>query len=210
VNPEYHHERLFPGLSAPLTAAQARKNKMTSFQAVQSEKQITDVVRLAREIWQEHYLPIIGREQVDYMLEKFQSEKALVEQLGESYEYYLVVHHGQNVGYVAVVPDKSGPALTLSKLYVRKSERSHGLGKKTLQFVENLSRQRGIMRLWLTVNKNNARSIAWYSRMGFRNAGSIIQDIGGGFVMDDFRLEKTITEQSPGGDSQKAEPRECR
>ena len=183
---------------------------MTSFQAVQSEEQIRDVVRLAREIWQEHYLPIIGQEQIDYMLEKFQSESAVVEQLGGSYEYYLVVHHGQSVGYVAVIPDKSEPALMISKLYVRKSKRGHGLGKETLRFVENLGLQRGITRIWLTVNKNNARSIAWYSRMGFRNAGSIIQDIGGGFVMDDFRLEKTIIEQSPGGDSQTAVPRECR
>jgi diphthamide synthase (EF-2-diphthine--ammonia ligase) len=63
---------------------------MTCFQAVQSEKQITAVVRLAREIWQEHYEPIIGQKQVDYMLEKFQSEKALVEQLGESYSITLL------------------------------------------------------------------------------------------------------------------------
>jgi hypothetical protein len=27
--------------------------------------------------------------------------------------------------------------------------------------------------------------------MGFKNAGSIVQDIGGGFVMDDFRFEKS-------------------
>ena len=183
---------------------------MTSFLAVQSEEQIKTIVGLAREIWQEHYEPIIGRKQVDYMLDKFQSEKALVEQLGESCEYYLVVHQGQSVGYVSVVPDKSGSALMISKLYVRKSERGHGFGKKALRFVENLSLKREITRIWLTVNKNNARSIAWYSRMGFRNAGSIIQDIGGGFVMDDFRLEKTITEQSPGGESQKTAPQECR
>ena len=183
---------------------------MTSFQAVQSEEQIRDVMRLAREIWQEHYLPIIGQEQIDYMLEKFQSESAIVGHLGGSYEYYLVVHHGQNVGYIAIVPDKHGHALMISKLYVRGSERGHGLGKKALQFVENLCLQRGITRIWLTVNKNNARSIAWYSQMGFKNAGSIIQDIGGGFVMDDFRLEKTITGQSPGGDSRKAAPQGCR
>jgi GNAT superfamily N-acetyltransferase len=183
---------------------------MTTFQAVRSKEQIAAVVRLAREIWQEHYLPIIGQEQVDYMLEKFQSERALVEQLGESYEYYLVVHHEQIVGYVAVVPDNSEPSLMLSKLYVRKSERGHGLGKKTLRFVENLSLQRGITRIWLTVNKNNAPSIAWYSRMGFINAGAIIQDIGSGFVMDDFRLEKTTGQQFSGGNSHKAVPQECR
>jgi ribosomal protein S18 acetylase RimI-like enzyme len=181
---------------------------MTSFQAVRSEEQIRAVVRLAREIWQEHYLPIIGQEQIDYMLKKFQSESAIVEHLRGSYEYYLVVHLGQSVGYVAVVPDKSEPALMISKLYVRKSERSHGLGKMALRFVENLCLQRGITRIWLTVNKNNARSIAWYSRMGFKNAGSVIQGIGGGFVMDDFRLEKTIIEQSPGGDIKKTVPQE--
>ncbi len=43
----------------------AKKDKMTSFQAVHSEEQIIEVVRLAREIWQEHYVPIIGQKQVE-------------------------------------------------------------------------------------------------------------------------------------------------
>jgi hypothetical protein len=34
--------------------------------------------------------------------------------------------------------------------------------------------------------------------MGFRNVGSTIAEIGGGFVMDDFRMEKTIDPQSSG------------
>jgi ribosomal protein S18 acetylase RimI-like enzyme len=66
------------------------------------------------------------------------------------------------------------------------------LGKEMLRFVEDLCRERGIEKIWLTVNKNNADSVAWYSRMGFKNVGPIVQDIGGGFVMDDFRFEKTI------------------
>ena len=167
-------------------------NKMMSLQKVQSAEQIAEVVRLAREIWQEHYVPIIGQKQVDYMLEKFQSESAVVEQLGESYEYYLVINDGQCKGYVAVVPSGSEPSVLISKLYVRKSERGLGLGKEMLRFVEDLGRERGIQKIWLTVNKNNADSIAWYSRMGFKNTGPIVQDIGGGFVMDDFRFEKKI------------------
>ena len=35
-------------------------------------------------------------------------------------------------------------------------------------------------------------SIAWYTRMGFRNAGPIVQDIGAGYVMDDYRMEKVV------------------
>jgi ribosomal protein S18 acetylase RimI-like enzyme len=61
-----------------------------------------------------------------------------------------------------------------------------------LEFVEDLCRQRKIKKIWLTVNKNNSHSIKWYSRMGFTNTGPLLQDIGGGFVMNDYRMEKTI------------------
>jgi GNAT superfamily N-acetyltransferase len=165
---------------------------MISFQPVHSEAQIADVARLAREIWQEHYVPIIGQAQVDYMLENFQSETALSKQLQQAYEYYLITNNRQSAGYLAIVPGQNDASLMLSKLYVRKSERGRGLGKQGLHFVEDLCAKRAVNLLWLTVNKHNADSIAWYSQMGFTNAGSIIQDIGSGFVMDDFRFEKAI------------------
>ncbi len=165
---------------------------MTNFQPVQSREQIAEVARLAREIWPEHYEPIIGQTQVDYMLGKFQSEGAIAAQLREAYEYYIVAHEDRNSGYVAVVPDVANQMLLISKLYVRKSERGHGLGKKALEFVVDLARKRGLKTIWLTVNKYNSNSIAWYGRMGFKNVGPVIADIGDGYVMDDFRLEMEI------------------
>jgi ribosomal protein S18 acetylase RimI-like enzyme len=169
---------------------------LETFQPVDSAERIAEVARLAREIWQEHYVSIIGQNQVDYMLEKFQSEQAVAAQLAQAHEYYLVARDREYAGYLAVVPNATEGTLMLSKIYVRKSQRGHGLGKELLQFVEGLGLKRGLKVLWLTVNKNNAHSIAWYSRLGFRNAGSVIQDIGGGFVMDDFRMEKTLAPQS--------------
>lgn len=165
---------------------------MTTFHAVRSEPEIAEVVRLAREIWQEHYVPIIGQAQVDYMLESFQSQRAVAEQLGQAYEYFLARADGQSAGYTAVVPSRSEPMLLLSKLYVHRSVRGRGVGRELLRFVEELCRSRGITRIWLTVNKHNTHSIAWYGRMGFQSTGSLVQDIGGGFVMDDFRLEKAV------------------
>ena len=44
---------------------------------------------LAEEIWHEHFDKIIGSDQVDYMLEKFLSPEALVEQINSGYEYFL-------------------------------------------------------------------------------------------------------------------------
>jgi ribosomal protein S18 acetylase RimI-like enzyme len=164
----------------------------TAFRLSGSREEVREIAGLAREIWEEYYVPIIGRQQVDYMLQNFQSEKAIKEQLGKGYEYYLGSRDGQSGGYLAIVPDKDAPKLMISKLYVKKALRGSGMGQEMLQFVESLAISRGIKTLWLTVNKNNVQSIAWYSRMGFKNAGPIAMDIGGGFVMDDYRMEKAV------------------
>ena len=163
---------------------------------VHSKSQIADVAHLAREIWQEHYVPIIKQKQVDYMLDKYQSEPAIVDQLANAYQYYIVSRDIKNIGYIAVIPNEKMASLMISKIYVKKSERGQGLGQMMLEFVENLCQQCCIKTIWLTVNKNNRRSIAWYLRMGFTNAGPTLQDIGEGFVMDDFRMEKTINQQA--------------
>jgi diamine N-acetyltransferase len=159
---------------------------------VRSEAKIAAVAHLAREIWCEHYVPIIGQEQVDYMLGKFQSERAIAQQIAEAYEYYIVVQDEKPLGYMAFVPNIKEASLMLSKIYMKKSARGRGLGQKMLEFMDNLCRNRDIKKIWLTVNKNNIHSIRWYSRMGFINTASLIQDIGEGFVMDDYRMEKTI------------------
>ena len=165
---------------------------MIRFIEVHSEQQIEDVAYLAREIWQEHYLPIIGQEQINYMLEKFQSERAITQQLTDGYEYYSVTYNERSTGYMAVVSNVSELSLMISKIYVRRSDRGYGLGKQMLEFAEALCRQRRIKKIWLTVNRNNRHSIEWYTQMGFINHEPVIQDIGGGFVMDDFQMEKAI------------------
>ncbi len=166
---------------------------MNTFLLVRSDEQIDEVARLAREIWTAHYVPIVGAGQIDYMLERFQSSPALEDQIADGVEYYLILHKGRNAGYLAVREDEDGFSLNLSKLYVREALRGRGLGKAMLAFAEDIAVRRGRRTLWLTVNKNNAGSIDWYGRMGFINTGECVRDIGGGFVMDDWRMEKKLT-----------------
>jgi diamine N-acetyltransferase len=51
------------------------------FIEVVNENQIDIVASLAKEIWTEHYTPIIGKDQVEYMLGRFQSKKAISSQI---------------------------------------------------------------------------------------------------------------------------------
>ena len=48
-----------------------------SLTPVHTAKQIQEISNLASVIWHEHFTPIIGIQQVEYMLEKFQSFHAL-------------------------------------------------------------------------------------------------------------------------------------
>ncbi len=163
-----------------------------TFVRVRAAKRMGDTAALAREIWTEHYVPIIGRLQVEYMLERFQTADAIAAQLKEGYSYFLIRRSAQDIGYIAVTPAKDGNVLFLSKFYVRARERGRGYGKKALRFIEDFARRGGFPKIALTVNKNNSAAIRAYEKMGFVNAGAVVQDIGGGFFMDDYKMEKEV------------------
>ena len=158
------------------------------FVPVSSEEHISTVVRLAAEIWPEHYRDIIGQDQVDYMLQRFQSATAVAAQLDEGYEYFLLRMGERWVGYASVLAESQMQRLFVSKLYLLKALRGRGLGRESVSYLSQLAHRRGLSKLWLTVNKYNP-SLTAYLRMGFVNDGAVVTDIGGGYVMDDYRLE---------------------
>ena len=57
---------------------------------------------VAEEIWREHYTPIIGKKQVEYMLEKFLSPEALVEQINSGYEYFVFSYEYTFAGFAGI------------------------------------------------------------------------------------------------------------
>lgn len=158
-------------------------------------EQVAAVAALAREIWYEFYVPLIGRPQVDYMLQKFQNGPAIQTQIDQGYEYFLVRREepagpARDIGYCAVQQQSAG-AMFLSKFYLHRAARGSGTGRRCMEFIEGLARRRELSLLWLTVNKGNP-SVRAYQRLGFRIAAELVMDIGGGFVMDDYRMEKAL------------------
>jgi diamine N-acetyltransferase len=158
---------------------------------VSSSAQVALVEALAREIWYEHYVPLIGREQVDYMVVKFQSAAAIVGQIEAGFEYFLVRYEHAPVGYFAIQAQTQEGGVFISKFYLHGSCRGRGTGRRCMEFIEQLASGRGLVLLWLTVNKANP-SVKAYQRLGFRIAAEIEIDIGSGFAMNDFRMEKQL------------------
>lgn len=155
---------------------------------VETSEEVACCAALAGEIWREHYGALLSEEQITYMLEKFQSETAIREQIErENYRYSLFEVDGEPVGYFGWRPDEEGAFL--SKLYVRSTARRRGLARMALEEIERVT---GKGRIWLTVNRENSGSIEAYRKMGFEKTREQCAEIGGGFVMDDDIMERRI------------------
>lgn len=158
---------------------------------VETESDIRLTAALAKATWTEHYAALLSSEQIVYMLEKFQSEEAIKDQLTNGYSYYLIREpNGKAVGYYAVQPKKE--FLFLSKIYLHASARGKGFASAVVRRIKETAKELGLPAVRLTVNKGNVSSIAVYEHLGFVKIEDMVTDIGNGFVMDDYLMELTL------------------
>lgn len=148
-----------------------------------NRKELEEMSSMATEIVQEHFDPIIGKAQNDYMIGKFQTVDAIREQLEQGYEYFFVNDGEKRIGFLAFYPREE--AMYLSKFYLYKKERGHGYSREMLDFVIRNARRRGLVSIELNVNKNNSAIYA-YEKLGFAAIRAEKIDIGSGFYMDDY------------------------
>lgn len=147
------------------------------------EERIAEMSALATAIVREHYDPILGTAQNDYMLEKFQSPAAVADQLAHGYRYCFVRENGAAIGFFAFYP--RGEALYLSKLYLQKTSRGKGYARRIVAFLQEIARAEGLTAIELNVNKYNP-SVDVYEALGFQRLRSEKIDIGSGYFMDDY------------------------
>ena len=142
----------------------------------------------AAEIWRSHYTPIIGADQVAYMLDKYQRAAVMLQQQKDGVRYFWIKVGDENVGYLAFKIDQNRSVLFVSKLYVHQRYRSLGIGHKSIDFLKETASANQVQHLELTVNKDNLGSIAFYAKMGFERVSEKCVSIGNGFVMDDYLM----------------------
>ena len=79
------------------------------------------------------------------------------------------------------------PVLLSRELALRTSD-----GGALIEHTCDRARRLGLARVVLAVNKRNASAIAAYRKSGFEIREAVVKDIGGGFVMDDYIMEKRL------------------
>ena len=169
------------------------------------------LAELAGRIWREYWPAHIGAAQTEYMIRSFQSLGAIRRDMAENaYEYWFVCEKiavaepagaepgaapssGERVvGYTGGHVEAETGRFFISKIYLLAEERGKHFASAVIAFYEQLCRDRGLKAMYLTVNKHNELGIRTYRGKGFETVDAVETDIGKGFVMDDYIMEKRV------------------
>lgn len=150
---------------------------------------IETIRTLANEIWHAHYIDIIGKEQVEYMLNKMYDSKSLTQQMEiDKHQFYLIEYNHTTIGFVSVSSSNHHDYF-IHKFYIQQTVAAKGIGTRVLSELIQLLNQKTYT---LTVNRQNYKSINFYFKNGFVIDHIADFDIENGFVMNDFVMKKTM------------------
>jgi len=151
------------------------------------------LVALAREIWYAHYPGIVSEAQIEYMLAQRYDPRLIRAELERSDVWWDKLMIGDEMaGFASCFLGGAAGEMKLDKLYVHQRHQRQGYGGLLIARTVEVARSQGCSRLTLAVNKGNRAAIASYLKHGFRITDAVVKDIGGGFVMDDYVMERGL------------------
>ena len=153
---------------------------------------IEETSAFAQDVFVDYYDSLIGSDQAHYMADLFLSVKAISDLIDEGAVFRLVTEDERIIGFCEY--KKESEKVFLSKLYAAKGCRGKGIGRLMFDDVLSYAKENGMDKIYLTVNKGNTPSYDIYLHLGFKVIDSVVNDIGQGYVMDDFIMEYTISE----------------
>ena len=162
----------------------------TKLNPIKRDSSIEKLTPLIETIWREVFPPVIGNEQTEYMLKHYQSPDNIRSEIANGTEYYFIEDGERHIGYLAY--EIKDDYLFVSKIYLLSSERSKGIASEIFEWIEKQARTNNKNCLRLRVNRGNTQAIEVYLHKGFIITHTEVNDIGEGFAMDDYYLEKQL------------------
>ena len=156
-------------------------------------RDIPAIQKLAHDIWHKCYPGIITVGQIRYMLKQGYELETLKSEITEGkirFEQILV--EGKTIGFASHGPTDRPREIKIHKLYVHPHHQRQGHGGCLIDHIAKKCGGEGTETLVLAVNKRNKPAINSYIKNGFHQREAVIVDIGDGYVMDDYIMEKSL------------------
>ena len=128
------------------------------------------------------------------MLDWMYGSEAIANEFRKGVVWEVALIDDQPVGFFSVSFEEP-PRAKLQRLYLLPERQGAGLGQTLLKRAHELASIRGAAEVWLQVNKQNTRAIRAYERAGYVIERSAVFEIGHGFVMDDFIMQRSLIPQ---------------
>ena len=160
-----------------------RKTSPPDFPIIQS---------IAYQTWPETYGQILSKAQLNFMLDKFYALDFLKLNSDNNQLFYIIEENQKPIGFIGIEHNFEGKLITkIHKLYVLPDNQGKGIGKLIINFIADLAKKSHSECLILNVNRFNKATI-FYQKTGFKIIQEVNIEIGNGYLMEDFVMEKQI------------------
>ncbi|NOT50818.1 MAG: GNAT family N-acetyltransferase [Chitinophagaceae bacterium] len=145
---------------------------------------------LTYKVWPQTYAAVLSQLQINYMLEMMYSPASLQKQMNDGAQFILVYDSAEPAGFASY--QETEPSIyKLHKIYVLPSQQGKGTGRFVIDHIINEISNKNGKALQLQVNRHN-KAKSFYERLGFTVIDEINLDIGNGFFMNDYVMEKKL------------------
>ncbi|MCD7914260.1 MAG: GNAT family N-acetyltransferase [Tannerellaceae bacterium] len=167
---------------------------MATLELIHADKSnIPDIQAISDVVWPVTFCEILSPKQIHYMMDMMYSTEAITQQMDELNHHYLLVKEGEDfLGYLSYESHYQGkPWTKVHKIYVLPDTQGKGVGRFFIEEVAKIAKANGDTELSLNVNRFN-KAIDFYKKVGFEVIGSEDIDIGNGFLMEDYIMNRTV------------------
>ncbi|MEH6408732.1 MAG: GNAT family N-acetyltransferase [Leeuwenhoekiella sp.] len=164
-----------------------------SWKAEEIDKhQVAIIHKLAHEIWPQTYSDLLSEGQIVYMLNMMYSIESLENQIASGHKMYVFKYNEQETGFLVIEHNKDESNKTkVHKIYLQPKHQGTGLGKIMMDFAAEKALESGDKSLFLNVNRQNS-ALGFYEHYGYKKMYSEDNDIGEGYLMEDYVMEKEL------------------
>lgn len=160
---------------------------------VAADTHLPEINRIAHETWPITFGEILSEKQIAYMLDWMYSVPSLESQIKEKGHVFLMAKDADGyLGYASYELNYKGEAKAkIHKIYLLPVSQGKGVGAALINQIGKIALEKNNESLLLNVNRYN-KAVGFYEKVGFKVVGNEDIDIGDGFLMEDFVMEKTL------------------
>ncbi|MEE1899309.1 GNAT family N-acetyltransferase [Flavobacterium rakeshii] len=148
---------------------------------------------LAEKVWPQTYKNILTNDQITYMFEMMYSQTAYNEQIEKKgHEFLLIRDESGYLGFASYELNYNNKPITkVHKIYVLPQTQGKGAGRALIDKISQIAADNNNTVISLNVNRYNT-AIGFYEKIGFVKAGQEDIDIGNGYLMEDYIMQKAV------------------